>query len=116
MALRRDARALQHAVAALLPPEESLGSNTGSGFRATLRPEFAPLQDALDLLTLESPADARSRHLAQSGVARADLEAVLRRRRDFERVAINKALDDATLAEGEGLCRFKWRAPGEDED
>ena len=116
MALRRDARALQHAVAALLPPEVSLGSNTGSGFRATLRPEFAPLQDALDLLTLESPADARTRDLARSGVARGDLDAVLRRRRDFDRAAIERALDAATLAEGEGLRRFRWRAPGEDEE
>lgn len=103
IALRRDARALQTALASLLPPEESLddGANDADrapAFRTSLRPEFNTLNVALNLLNLETPADVKAIFLSRSGVTRADLNAVLCRRKDFERNAIRAALDTAALA------------------
>ena len=100
-------------LADLLPPEESLddslngGSSSSNGdrqtanggFRATLRPQFAALNVALNLATLEAPADAKNVPLHVSKVTRADLAAVLGRRRDFDRAAVRAALDAAHVAQ-----------------
>ena len=59
------------------------------------------------LATLEAPADARTVPLRASGVSRADLAAVLGRRRDFAAAAVDAALDAAHLAPGDGLACFR---------
>lgn len=108
LALRRDARALMARLGELLPPEESLDeARAGETFRSTLRPQFAALNVALALATLEAPADARTVPLRASGVSRADLAAVLGRRRDFAAAAVDAALDAAHLAPGDGLACFR---------
>ncbi|KAJ1445618.1 hypothetical protein M885DRAFT_524448 [Pelagophyceae sp. CCMP2097] len=89
--LRRDARSLQAALAALLPRDDDEVSET-------IRPQFAALNVALTLLNLEAPADARLVALEPAGVTRADLAAVLRKRADFAADAITAALDAASLA------------------
>ena len=81
-------------------------SGDAVAFRATLRPEFAPLAVALSILTLESPADARTLHLAGAGATRSDLQAALLRRRDFDRAAVAAAVDAAAVAPGEGVVLF----------
>lgn len=106
LTLRRESRALQNLIATYLPTDDDDLKDAMS-----IRPQFAVLTTALDLLNLEAPNDAALVPLKRLGLTAGDLRAVLSRRSDFGKQAIVSAVDSCDLVvpgdPDEGLVYFR---------
>lgn len=96
--LRRQTRVVLEAIDARLASERG---------RVSLRPSFDKLATALDILNLETPADAALLPLRRTGLATFDIAAVLHRRADFPKAAIARATEAADLPPSDDFVYFR---------